>query len=269
MKSSIRAVGLLLAAFAMPAFGTTKTDPKPTSAHAGALSNAKAGAIADADGGAGGAGGTGGTASSNNSVNVTGASSGYGDDHDFYVLPSPMFAPQLPAIQSPCTNTSQRGMSAGWSALSMYEAGSNTDNCVAIEMYNAAVKTCHYATAGKIMDLLTAKVLAGFEPPKRGELIDLSPSECRVALAPVPERKTALSSSVIPLVAVTDKKDELIDGAKKEELVGPKEPKKKSGPKTQPKAQALALSTDKKPQAPVILDDQCMRSAAQACAVKK
>jgi hypothetical protein len=127
---------------------------------------------------------TSGDASSDNAVSTVS-----NDDSKFYVLPAPVFTPPLPAINSPCTNTSQEAVAVGWSAVSMARGGTSTDNCVAIEMYNAAVKSCRYATAGQIMDLLTVKVLAGFQAPKRAELLDLTPSECAALSKPVLEKK--------------------------------------------------------------------------------
>ena len=156
--------------FTVPAFATTGKRPVP-------IADPSAQASADASAGAQSRAG-------DNSVSVTNGTSGASDHDNFYVLPAPMFAPQLPAINSPCTNSGQEGFSFGWSFLSRYTAQSSTDNCIALEMYNAAVKSCRYATAGQIMDLLTTKTLAGFQAPKRAELIDLTPTECAALTAP-------------------------------------------------------------------------------------
>lgn len=129
-------------------------------------------------------------------------SGSYSDDDSFYVLPAPVFTPPLPAINSPCTNTAQQAFSIGWSAFSQASGGTNTDNCVAIEMYNAALKACRYATAGQIMDLLTAKVLAGFQVPPRSGLLDLTPAECgALAAPPAPKVSTYVAVGDRPVAA--------------------------------------------------------------------
>jgi len=232
-------VGLL----ALPASATNQRQKTNPGAAADAHSTAGAVAGSLATGGAGGASGTGGSASSNNSVSVTGAPGAYGYDSDFYVLPAPMFAPQLPAIESPCTNSSQHGFSFGWSLASGYEASSNTDNCVAIAMYNAAVKSCRYATAGQIMDRLTVKVLAGFEPAKQADLIDLTQKECRDLREPV--RKPPLVAAFEPdvLIATAKKADKPVEPAS-----APKKPKKA---------------------APPVTASACMRAATASCNVKQ
>lgn len=265
MRRHLLAVGLL--AFCLPAFATGNHEPKPKPPHtvhphaqagaqagAAALSSSKATStsVSGASAATGPVSAAGGhsAATSDNAVNVNaGTGSSHTDGDNLYVLPSPMFAPQLPAINSPCTNTSQEGMSIGFSAFSGYRGGSNTDNCVAIEMYNAAVKSCRYATAGQIMDLLTVRVLAGFQPPKRAELLDLTPSECELLKQPPKPAPVALSL-ILP------------EPPKPAPVVQPEPPAKAqlvAAPVVKPKAKPKA-----KPAALVPLDDCALADAKVA-----
>lgn len=135
-------------------------------------------------------------ATASNSVNV-GGSPAYGSEHNFYILPSPMFAPQLPTINSPCANASQKGGAFLFGVMSAYEGGISTDNCVAIEMYNAAIKSCRYKTAGQIMELLTVKVLPNFKPAQRDDLIDLDTRACGAHSRPVQQQAVLPATDVV------------------------------------------------------------------------
>jgi len=185
--------------------------------------------------------------------NVVSLSNGGGNDYRLYALPAPMYLPPLPAISSPCANSRQMGFSAGWSALSYTEGATSTDNCVVIEMYNAAIRMCNYKTAAQIMDLLTVKVLAGFVAPDRRDLIDLTPRECQALSLPV---KTApLSYNLIDDLMLATKKAEKEKAPEPQKTDAGKEPKKQ--PKKQPKQTVSAK-----------LDDQCAKDDILACKIR-
>lgn len=105
--------------------------------------------------------------------------------NNMWVLPAPVFTPPLPMIQScPGANVDQHSTAFGWSFVSHARATINTDNCTAITLYNSYVSTCKYRSAQQVLDLLTRKILPGFE---RSDvvLMDLSKTDCDALLIPV------------------------------------------------------------------------------------
>lgn len=162
-------------------------DPKPATtqtstskATAGAVAGAKAGA--NAKGGAAQAKGGSADAASDNDTSI-------GGDHnksDFLAiaLPAPVFVAPLPVLPATtCAEAFGRAHALGWNFASEGENGINPDKCIAIEIYNAHVKGCRYASAKQVLDLLTVKILAGFKPVDQ-TLLDLSAIECTALNAP-------------------------------------------------------------------------------------
>lgn len=117
---------------------------------------------------------------------LTDNSSGGSFKSNMWVLPAPVFTPPLPPIAGcPGANIEQFAAAVGWSFASIAKASVNTDNCTAITLYNSYVATCKWASAQQVLDLLSAKVLPGFQPSKDLGLVDLTPAGCTALLAPV------------------------------------------------------------------------------------
>jgi hypothetical protein len=188
---------------------------------------------------------------SNVDAAISVSNTGTAGDYRFYALPAPMYLPPLPSISSPCTNSKQMGFSAGWSAFAYTDGATSTDNCVGIEMYNAAVKMCNYKTAAQIMDLLTVKVLAGYTAPDRSLLLDLTPRECQALSMPI--LKQSFVTIDDPIWVATAKKGE-------KDKTPPTQPEPKKEPKKTPKTPKVVSSAT--------TDSQCAKDAILACKIK-
>jgi len=116
-----------------------------------------------------------------------------------WVLPAPVFTPPLPQIADcPGANVKQMAAAGLWNGFSYAEASVNTDNCTAIILYNQYVSTCKYHSAQQVLNLLSSKVLPGFEKSDVA-LFDLNKRECDALHAPIIEQK--IEYPVIPPAA--------------------------------------------------------------------
>jgi hypothetical protein len=103
-----------------------------------------------------------------------------------WVLPAPVFTPPLPQIADcPSANVDQMAVAGLWNGFSYAKASVNTDNCTAIILYNQYVSTCKYHSAQQVLNLLSSKVLPGFEKSDVA-LFDLNKRECDALNAPIP-----------------------------------------------------------------------------------
>lgn len=102
-----------------------------------------------------------------------------------WVFPAPVFTAPLPVIQGcPGANVDQSATAIGWNFVSHARAAVNTDNCTAITLYNSYLSTCKYRSAQQVLNLLTVKVLPGFERSEVS-LVDLTRAECDALNKPV------------------------------------------------------------------------------------
>lgn len=173
MRTLTLAAALMLA---LPALATNNPPPAAVPAPAAtATSRAAAGAKADADAAARARSSAGGATVSGDTGDTTLA-----------ILPALVHTPPLPLLPATsCISTHQESLGVAFGLVSHAVADQSSDNCVAIILYNAAVSTCRYASARQIADLLTVKVLPGFQAP-RTPLADLTPEQCEVVKTPPP-----------------------------------------------------------------------------------
>jgi hypothetical protein len=168
-----------------------------TDTNASATSGAEAGALAGAAASVSGlsATGTGGTGTGTG----TGAAS-LADNSTTRALALSLFA-QPPAFTPPmaqvaCASASvKQEASSGWIVLGGYSsAKSHTDSadCTLLNIRNAMVKECKYASAKQVEDLLVRKHLPDFRPNDAAYtktkddpgFVDYTPTQCAVLLTP-------------------------------------------------------------------------------------
>lgn len=181
--------------------GSSKAISGPSSAtggqSTGGSSNAATGPVnaAGGAGGAGGLGGSGGTSTVNapsnaNSQNSLGPISAGNDTSSSsfrsyaLALPSPVFTPPLPLSSCPQANVDQMAVAAGLGLFSYAKGTVNTDNCTAIIIYNAMLEQCKFASAQRVLNALSARVVPGFVADPIS-WIDLTPTECVALKKPV------------------------------------------------------------------------------------
>jgi hypothetical protein len=94
-----------------------------------------------------------------------------------WVFPAPVFTPPLPIISCPGANVEQQATAIGWNLFSHASSRVDTRDCTAITIYNSYVSTCKYKSAQQVLDLLTEKVLPGYQ---RTDILlfDLTKQEC-------------------------------------------------------------------------------------------
>lgn len=102
-------------------------------------------------------------------------------------LPPPVFTPPMAKVDCAGAMITQDAMSILWSGFSKASAKTDSSDCTLINIRNAKVETCQYASAKKIEDLLVRKHLPDFEPEtvfKGDRFIDYTPEQCALLRAP-------------------------------------------------------------------------------------
>ncbi len=177
---------------------------------AAAISASQAGALATGVGnGYGGnatsAGGAGGSAKSNAAGGAGGTATAGGGESNasnalnegdsstrMWVLPGPTFTPPMAPVSCPSAMITQDSIGIGWNFISRPTAKTDTSDCTLIQMRNAKVDTCQYASAKQIEDLLVQKHLEKFKPSDVGGFVDLNPRECAALKMPVQQEVARL-----------------------------------------------------------------------------
>ena len=199
---------------------TPSTKPSTSSSSATSAATAKAGAIAagvgighGGQGGAGGAGGSasvgptsstsaGGSAEQSQSQGLTNMSPSTSSINDLssstarslsLFLPPPVFTPPMAKIDCASAHIKQSADAQLWSGFSQARAETDPTDCTLIQLRNAKVETCQYASAKQIEDLMVAKHLKGFKPNADVVFTDYSEKECAVLKAPRVEPPQAIN----------------------------------------------------------------------------
>lgn len=98
-------------------------------------------------------------------------------------LPAPVFTPPMPLSSCPSANVQQDAVAVGFNFFSKASGSINTDNCTAIIIYNAMLVQCKFASAERLLNDLTLKVLPNFKPEDATSM-DLTRAECGALNAP-------------------------------------------------------------------------------------
>lgn len=215
-----------VAALSMPALATTTTPPsgcshkgkpcKPTptptpstpstssgasagaSSSAGALAGAAAGAsVGNVGGGAASVDGVsassaGGTSDlqSNIDVNAAPALNDNSSSRAWSLfLPPPAWTPPMSPVQCASANIEQGSTSVVFGGFSTANARTDSSDCTLIQMRNAKVEACQYASAKQIEDLLVRKYLTNYSPSTVA-MQDYTDKECaalKASTLPKPE----------------------------------------------------------------------------------
>lgn len=218
-----------------PCKPTPKPQPKPTPTPASASSNssaaagASAGALAGAAAGAyvGSVGGgsaavegvssssAGGSSDLQSAIDVdaapsiTDTSSNSSRAWSLF-LPPPAWTPPMAPVSCPSANIEQGSTATFWNGFSNVTAKTDSSDCTLIQVRNAKVEACQFASAKQIEDLLVSKYLKNYQPSTVG-MVDYTDKECAVlklAAQPKPE------PVVYPLAPLADKPAEPAPAAK-------------------------------------------------------
>lgn len=92
-------------------------------------------------------------------------------------------------IDCPIAHIKQTADAQLWSGFSQARAETDPTDCTLIQLRNAKVETCQYATAKQIEDLMLAKHLKDFKPNTGVNFTDYNEKECAVLKAPPVEKK--------------------------------------------------------------------------------
>lgn len=150
---------------------------------AGAVAGAVATAGSTALGGAGGAGGAGGVATVAAGAAMGGNVSTSGGDSNLWVMPAPVFTPPMITISCPQAAVNQEAFAVGWNFLSYAKSNIDPMECTLIQIRNAKVETCQYASAKQIEDMMVKRRLPDYVP-NPVVMDDYTPAECKLLLAP-------------------------------------------------------------------------------------
>lgn len=101
-------------------------------------------------------------------------------------LPPPVFTPPMAKLDCPMAHITQRADAQLWSGFSQARAETDPTDCTLIQLRNAKVETCQYATAKQIEDLMLAKHLKDFKANADVKFTDYSEQECAVLKTPAP-----------------------------------------------------------------------------------
>jgi len=234
-----------------------KPQPKPTPAPASASSNssaaagASAGALAGAVAGssvgnvAGGSAAVEGVSSSsaggssdlqsaidvNAAPSITDTSSNSSRAWSLF-LPPPVWTPPMAPVQCASANIEQGSTSVGWSAFSTANARTDSSDCTLIQMRNAKVEACQYASAKQIEDLLVSKYLTKYQPSTVA-MVDYTDKECAAL-------KASLQAKPEPVVNYVTQVVEKPVPAEATCTVPPAAPAKAAVRPSKPKAVAVA-----------------------------
>lgn len=104
-------------------------------------------------------------------------------------IPPPVFTPPMAKIDCPIAHIKQTADAQLWSGFSQARAETDPTDCTLIQLRNAKVETCQYATAKQIEDLMVAKHLKDFKPNDGVKFTDYNEKDCAVLKAPPVEKK--------------------------------------------------------------------------------
>lgn len=125
-------------------------------------------------------------------------------------LPPPAWTPPMAPVSCPSANIEQGSTAVFWSGFSNATAKTDSSDCTLIQVRNAKVEACQFASAKQIEDLLVSKYLKNYQPSTVG-MVDYTDKECAVlklAAQPKPE------PVVYPLAPLADKPAEPAPAAK-------------------------------------------------------
>lgn len=92
-------------------------------------------------------------------------------------------------IDCPIAHIKQTADAQLWSGFSQARAETDPTDCTLIQLRNAKVETCQYATAKQVEDLMLAKHLKDFKPNAGVAFTDYNEKDCAVLKAPPVEKK--------------------------------------------------------------------------------
>lgn len=99
-------------------------------------------------------------------------------------LPPPVFTPPMAKVDCAGAMITQDAVSVLWSGFSKASAKTDSSDCTLINIRNAKVETCQYASAKQIEDLVVRRHLTDFKPTDNAEFIDYPPEKCALLRAP-------------------------------------------------------------------------------------
>lgn len=206
----------------------TSSSTSSTTAASNAQAAAQANAAGTGYGGKGGAGGAGGSASAGSStstsaggsVGATTSTSAGGSAQQSLLntspssstltdastsvsrslslfLPPPVFTPPMAKIDCPSAHITQTADAQLWSGFSQARAETDPTDCTLIQLRNAKVETCQYATAKQIEDLMLAKHLKNFKANVDVKFTDYDDKDCAVLKAPPKVEMKPESSAIL------------------------------------------------------------------------
>lgn len=155
--------------------------PSNSSANSSSMAGAVAGAVATA--GSTALGGAGGAATVAAGAAMGGSASTTGGDSNLWVMPAPVFTPPMITISCPQAAVNQEAFAVGWNFLSYAKSNIDPMECTLIQIRNAKVETCQYASAKQIEDMMVKRRLPDYAP-NPVVMDDYTPAECRLLLAP-------------------------------------------------------------------------------------
>lgn len=102
-------------------------------------------------------------------------------------LPPPAWTPPMAPVSCASANIDQSSTSLVWSGFSNATAKTDSSDCTLIQVRNAKVEACQYASAKQIEDLIVSKYLKGYQPSTVG-MVDYTDKECAaLKLAALPK----------------------------------------------------------------------------------
>jgi hypothetical protein len=172
-------------------------------------SAAKASAVGSGYATGGTSNAAGGNSSSSNNVSSTSGSSTGGTsslaDNSMYnsrswalSIATPVFTPPMAPIACPSANVKQMAAALGGGLIGSYAEGStDSSDCTLIQLRNAKVETCQYASAKQIEDLLAQKYLPKYAANGK-PFEDYNASECALMKAPPPAPTPIVFQEMLP-----------------------------------------------------------------------
>jgi hypothetical protein len=106
-----------------------------------------------------------------------------GGDSNLWVMPAPVFTPPMITISCPQAAVNQEAFAVGWNFLSYAKSNIDPMECTLIQIRNAKVETCQYASAKQIEDMMVKRRLPDYVP-NAVVMDDYTPAECKLLLAP-------------------------------------------------------------------------------------
>lgn len=121
-------------------------------------------------------------------------------------LPPPVFTPPMAPVQCPSATITQDATSVVMGVYSNANAKTDTSDCTLIQVRNAKVEACQYASAKQIEDLLVAKHLPAFKATSV-VMTDYTDQECSVLKSAIarPDKPAAPVPNLLqpPITACT------------------------------------------------------------------